>query len=456
MKNWIGLLALSLLAGCVTADKINKMTLSRDSYFIASVNNGNLEVVKELVKGGMNVNTVSNGNTALGVAVSRGNYEMAKFLLENHADTRQAISDGGPVIFDAVEKGNVRMLELVLSLGVSPNTRIETAEGVITPLVIAARKGDVELVKLLLKNGADVSAPAIRVAEDFGYVALAALLRKSAELQTARLLGEAPSPGIQNTVGTPLRGVSVDSDVDNPGYKLPSRNDDFAIVVGIEEYKALPRASFANHDAEAVKKHLLSLGIPERNIISLTNENAGRSSLTKYLDEWLPRNVKPSSRVVFYYSGHGAPDPKTGQAYLVPWDGDAMFLQSTAYPVKHLYSQLSKLHVKHVLVALDACFSGAGGRSVLAQGARPLVTLVEDLKPADNLSVLAAASGGEITGTLDGEGHGMFTYFFLKALSEGNRSSKKIFEYLKPHVQDEARRQNREQTPVQFGTEVSF
>ena len=38
------------------------------------------------------------------------------------------------------------------------------------------------------------------------------------------------------------------------------------------------------------------------------------------------------STVYFYYSGHGAPDLKTGQAYLVPWDGDAQFLKDTALP----------------------------------------------------------------------------------------------------------------------------
>lgn len=251
---------------------------------------------------------------------------------------------------------------------------------------------------------------------------------------------------------------AASADVDKPGYALKARPDDFALVVGIERYSKLPEARFAQNDAEAVKKHLEALGLPPRNIIQLSGSDATRSILQGYLDEWLPRNVKPDSTVFFYYSGHGAPDPKTGEAYLVPWDGNASFLQSTAYPLKSLYKSLGALKVKGVLIALDSCFSGAGGRSVLAEGARPLVMkLDESALPRQNLTLLTAASGDEITATLADQGHGIFTYFFLKGLggaakdASGKVTAKSLYDYLKPHVQDEAHRQNREQTPLLRG-----
>ena len=243
----------------------------------------------------------------------------------------------------------------------------------------------------------------------------------------------------------------VTSDVDAPRYASAPRPDDFAVVVGIESYSRLPAASHAERDADAVKRHLLALGLPERNIIMLQGQRAVRSQLAAYLEEWLPRNVRPDSTVFFYYSGHGAPDPKTGQAFLLPWDGDPVFLQSTAYPVRKLHAQLSALKARRTIVALDACFSGAGGRSVLAPGTKPLVTKVEELRPEGEVTLFTASAGDEITGALDEQGHGMFTYYFLKALEQGKRRSRDIFDYLKPRVQDEARRQNREQSPAFFG-----
>lgn len=252
--------------------------------------------------------------------------------------------------------------------------------------------------------------------------------------------------------------AEIRSDVDEPSYKAPERPDDFAVVVGVERYSDLPAALYAERDAEAVKNHLLALGFPSRNVILMLGEKASRTAIEKYLESWLPRNVKEESRVFFYFSGHGAPDVKTGEAFLVPWDGDANFLENTGYPVKRLYASLNALKAREVLVALDACFSGAGGRSVLAHGARPLVTKVETgIFPQGRMSLFAAAAENEITSTLDGQGHGIFTYYFLKGLSgqardkDGNVTVRGLQEYLKPKVQDEARRQNREQNPVLMG-----
>jgi hypothetical protein len=271
---------------------------------------------------------------------------------------------------------------------------------------------------------------------------------------------EAPSqpvpPAIAAAFGLPRAAASL-PDTDAPKYRQAQRPDDFALVVGIERYAKLVSAEFAERDASAVRDHLLALGVPQRNVIFLIGQAATRASLQGYLEEWLPKNVKPGSRVYFYYSGHGAPDPKTGDAFLVPWDGDPMFLKSSAYPLRDLIARLSGLGAAEVLVALDSCFSGAGGRSVLAKGSRPLVAKVKDIGlPEGGVSLLTAASGDETTATLEDARHGVFTYHLLRALNEGKRGTKDLYEYLKPRVSDDARRQNREQTPGFSGSDLSF
>ena len=125
------------------------------------------------------------------------------------------------------------------------------------------------------------------------------------------------------------------------------------------------------------------MGYPEENVITLINEQATKSDFEKYIEEWLPKNIESNSSVFIYYSGHGAPNTKTGDAFLVPYDGDPNFIEKTGYLLKKLYDTLSKLQAKEVIVALDSCFSGAGGHSVLAQGSRPLVmNLQTTLSPA--------------------------------------------------------------------------
>jgi len=284
-------------------------------------------------------------------------------------------------------------------------------------------------------------------------------LRASVKLKEfAGRVSPRTGPTSAPSVARALRRPKIVSDIDTPGFKHRDDPKNFAVVIGVEDYRNLPKADYAGRDAQAVHAHLRAAGYPERNIIQLRDQRATISDMKKYIEEWLPKNIHSDSTLFFYFSGHGAPNPVTGEAYLVPWDGDAKFLTTTGYPLKKLYASLSGLKAKRIFVALDACFSGAGGRSVLAKGARPLVMKVETgLKPSSRLTLLTAASGDEITGTLESQGHGLFTYFLLKGLNgaakdrRGRVTVQGVYDYLKPKVQDEARRDNREQSPVIAG-----
>lgn len=323
-------------------------------------------------------------------------------------------------------------------------------------IVAAAQKGNLQVIKDTLAKDPDletesdwstVKTEAVAAARQNGHEDVVAFFEPQS----------APAPAAAQAQPAAPAAPVLHSDVDDPKSAGKERPDDFALVIGIQEYQSLPKADYGMRDSQAVRKELEALGVPARNIISLEGSAATGNKMKSYLEEWLPRNVKADSTLWVYYSGHGAPDPKTGEAFLVPWDGDPEFLKSTAYPLRQLYSDLAKTKATRVIVALDACFSGAGGRSVLAKGARPLVTKV-GLGAAESrrVTVLAAASGDQITGTLDEQGHGMFTYFLLKGLQGGKSSAKTLYEYVSSRVQDEARRQNREQTPQLLGEDASL
>lgn len=94
------------------------------------------------------------------------------------------------------------------------------------------------------------------------------------------------------------------------------------------------------------------MGYPEENIVTLTNDQATLGDFVKYFEKWLPNNVEKNGTVFIYYSGHGAPNSKTGDAYLVPYDGDPSFIDQTGYPLKRMYDALGKLPVKQIIVPL--------------------------------------------------------------------------------------------------------
>lgn len=237
----------------------------------------------------------------------------------------------------------------------------------------------------------------------------------------------------------------------------------YALVMGIERYrKDLPNANFAAHDAEVMREYLTKrLGYPEENVVLLLNELATKSDMEKYLEYWLPNHVDKDSTVFIYYSGHGAPNVKTNEGYMLPYDGDPTFLDVTGYSLKRLYETLGKLPAKEVVVMLDSCFSGTGGRSVMTKGLRPVVISVENpILAAGKIVVLTASSGVQVSNTYDSKSHGLLTYFFLKGLqgiadqnNDGKIDLNEVYIYLKPQVEDVARRDfNNEQTPQLLGS----
>jgi hypothetical protein len=314
-------------------------------------------------------------------------------------------------------------------------------------LAAAAWHGHTQIAQLLIDHGADPAAAMTFVrgwGDGPGAQAASVFLGKVEQVRAAAtahpaaaVVGEAPRPLL------------------TPSFHEVEHPNDYALIVGIEKYTDLPAATYADSDAEAAGAFVRALGVPERNMVTLTGAHATRSGLVKQLEGWLANNVNENSTVYFYYSGHGAPDPATGQAYLVPLDGDPQYLADTAYPLKRLYEKLGALKAKRVIVMLDSCFSGAGGRSVLAKGSRPLVNNVDTgFNSGDGkIAVLAASGADQISGTDDDTGHGLFTQYLLEGLNgaavnrEGQVTLKSLYDYVKPKVMDDAHRANRDQVP---------
>ncbi len=228
----------------------------------------------------------------------------------------------------------------------------------------------------------------------------------------------------------------------------------FALVIGIERYRDVPAPTGARADAERFAALAKStLGVPERNVILALDDRASRADLDKHL-RWLENNVPVGGRVYLFFAGHGAPDAASGTSYLLPYDADPADLPGTALKLSDVTARLGKTKARDVVAFLDACFSGTGGRSVIAAGTRPLVP-VGKLEAAPRVSVLAAVTGAQISGALPGGAEGLFSHYLGEALGnakadldgDGQISLRELHDWIKPRVEREAKRESREQVP---------
>ena len=247
--------------------------------------------------------------------------------------------------------------------------------------------------------------------------------------------------------------------------------DAVAVVIGNQSYtrSEVPPVEYASRDAAIMRRFLVqTFGFREENIIF--EQNASLSTFTRIFGSrddaqgQLHGYLKGdgSSDVFIFYSGHGAPDPGTGTAYLVPSDADPQTIRLTGYPMRQLTANLAQLKARSITMVLDACFSGLTDRGALLRGISPITLRVENpLLATPNAVIFTASQNTEVSGWYDAQKHGLFTYVFLDALSKQFTNgvpsrlptAQELSSQVAPEVTRLSRRiRQREQTPQLFGT----
>lgn len=428
---------------------------------ILDAKSGNIEGVKEDVK---NANDLDNrdqfDNTALTWAARRGYLRIVRILVEKGADINAANRFGVTPLMWGVMRNHKEIVKFLLRKNARPN--LSNEEGT-TPLMWAAKKDYKDIAEVLLSNGAQLDATnsdhqtALMIAENEGHQDMVRFFQHWNDIRTGKLL----SPG---SVAPFIARFSVDK----PDYQLQNSSKKWALVVGIETYQLsnVSPAEYAVRDAQAVEKHLLALGFEKDHIIELLGNNATRASIRDSVHR-LQRNISDSetgATVFVYFSGHGAPDVQSDTSYIVPWDGDPADLPETGIRLSEFYKNLDLIPASHVIIVLDACFSGSGkgAGSVFGVGKRPLVVKVkeESLPHPGKMVVLSAARGDEMAGPDSTKKHGLFTYYLLKGLNgnaeqKGHVSIGDLFNYVSSKVRNRSELANSTQIPALQPSDIS-
>lgn len=118
---------------------------------------GHLTIAKLLAKqAGANIDgQTSDGRTALHLASHRGQYRVARILVELGADVHLADADGRMALHSAAEMGHTSTARLLVKH--HAQVQAQTARGS-TALHLAARHGHLPTVKMLVEQGADALA----------------------------------------------------------------------------------------------------------------------------------------------------------------------------------------------------------------------------------------------------------------------------------------------------------
>jgi Caspase domain len=251
-------------------------------------------------------------------------------------------------------------------------------------------------------------------------------------------------------------------------FKEPYRNS-FAIIAAIDDYdrvrdkehrgktKLQPLGGMMVKDAKELKETLMTVGFPEKHIMTLFDEEATSKAINDALLRfWVGHELASADRVFFYFGGHGT---QSGQSVLlVTYDYNPEQPTTSTILVGDLTGRQSEnIVASHVLFALDSCHAGLAlklGNSYPSDEDilrfHQLVTIRADTdKMARN--VLVAGTGNQDALFKNG---GIFTRALvdgLKGAADLNHDRLIQFDelvmYVRARVRDEAARTSIRQDP---------
>lgn len=206
------------------------------------------------------------------------------------------------------------------------------------------------------------------------------------------------------------RGVSAAPE-SKPGLGREQTGRFVALVIGINDYRYLPRLKTAVNDAEYIARTLHDLYGFETRIL----RNANRNDITKALNEYR-RNLDESANFLVYYAGHGFYDKDADKAYWLPADAEPGD-NSNWIIADDITTDIRVLPARHVLIISDSCYSGGITREVSPaftpqERGRYLQKMIEGRS-----RTLMSSGGLEPVSDEGSDGHSVFASALLHGLT---------------------------------------
>ncbi len=192
----------------------------------------------------------------------------------------------------------------------------------------------------------------------------------------------------------------------------------WAVIIGIDQYQAMPPLSYAVSDARAVAELLATnYGFDPAHMLVLENAAATQDAIRAVIDERLtnPNEVGKDDRVLFFFAGHGV--TRHGQrgdvGYIAPVDAQPGAWR-TLIGMDDIVRAAEFIPAKHIFFIMDACYSGLA----LLRGMNDRFS--EDMVSRQAWQVLTAGKANQPVA--DGAGpygrNSLFTSYLLEGLRD--------------------------------------
>ncbi|MCO6476413.1 MAG: SUMF1/EgtB/PvdO family nonheme iron enzyme [Phaeodactylibacter sp.] len=144
----------------------------------------------------------------------------------------------------------------------------------------------------------------------------------------------------------------------------PRPGKDYALFFAVEQYQEWPMLHNPIDDAEEIAKDLRELYGFNTEVVP----NPTRNQIYDKLDAYQKKAYAEDAQLLIFFSGHGDFIETKGEGFFIPKDGKLNDrYQDTYLPHARLQRIIDNIPCSHILLAIDACFSGTFDEQVAAQ-----------------------------------------------------------------------------------------
>jgi hypothetical protein len=241
----------------------------------------------------------------------------------------------------------------------------------------------------------------------------------------------------------------------------------YALLLGVSDYKNMKKLSLVNDDLDKMQKFLLSIGF---HVVRVQNERLTAANVRSPQD-YFANKINPDDRLLVYFAGHGLHRVERGRerGYLAlinaPASGEVS--PGDAIAMDDFVAWTRRIAAKHLLVLLDACFSGLAVRGfdikleVRSGGSAPQPQAQPDPRTLYRLSMqpgryllMAGNETQEAIASPTWTG-GLFTHGVLQGLGgladtqrDGFVTTRELYPWLREYVEAQAASAGRMLTPL--------
>jgi hypothetical protein len=474
---------------------VNEKDVYGKTALMKASEKGDIATVKTLLDRGADVNVKTDqGGTALLAASYGGHSVVMQTLLNKGGKVNAKDIFGTTALMAAARYGHMETVQVLLKAGA--DAKIKNKKG-ITALMLASNENHAEIVKLLKKSlnqdtivydpvkreTKDISPPVIEIihprsitrglggvtsgtikdfrttiegiAQDDSKIAWVTINDKQANLGTGGKFRLEVNLGVgenrfliaamdtEKNIGRKEIVINRETgDIATSSQNILTFSGNYyALIIGNNNYKDLPKLKTAQYDAQEVKRILEK----EYGFSSTLLLDATRNNIMRSLNDHR-KKLTENDNFLIYYAGHGEFDEMAQKAYWLPVD--ALRDDDTNWIiVDNITANIKRISSKHVLIVADSCYSGTFTRKAVtnlgsAQAKRRY--LQKMFKKSSR--TLMASGGNEPVSDVGGGRHSVFANAFIKGLMNEEQEIFTAEEFYYEHIKERVAG-NAQQTP---------